>query len=74
MVDHPDDTKWVEKVPQLLNMVAIPLKAFEGVDTNNLKELKLVFPKESGKVAITDIELQNLGREKTEQQKVAAKQ
>jgi len=57
----------------LLNMVAIPLKAFEGVDTTSLKELKLVFPKESGKVAITDIELQNLGREKAEQT-VAAKQ
>lgn len=54
----------------LLNMVTIPLKAFEGVDTNNLKELKLMFPKESGKVAITDIELQNLGRDKPAQQLV----
>ncbi len=63
LVDHPDDAQWVEKVPQLLNMVAIPLQAFEGVDTNNLKELKLTFPKESGKVAIADIELQNLGRD-----------
>jgi len=73
MVDHSDDGRWTEQVPQLLNMVAIPLKAFEGVDTTSLKELKLVFPKESGKVAITDIELQNLGREKVEQT-VAAKQ
>ena len=50
-----------------MNMVAIPLKAFEGIDLTSLKELKLVFPKESGKVAITDIELQNLGRDKPAQ-------
>jgi hypothetical protein len=67
MTDRTDDALWAKSVPQILNMVAIPLKAFEGVDTNNLKELKLVFPKESGKVAITDIELQNLGREKPAQ-------
>lgn len=73
LADHPDDKIWSDKVPQLLNMVAIPLKAFEGIDTTSLKELKLVFPKESGKVAITDIELQNLGREKPDQA-VAARQ
>lgn len=67
MTDRTDDALWAKSVPQLMNMVAIPLKAFEGVDTNNLKELKLVFPKESGKVAITDIELQNLGRDKPAQ-------
>jgi hypothetical protein len=33
-------------------------------NATNLKQLKLNFPKESGKVAITDMELQNLGREK----------
>ncbi|UXN65600.1 hypothetical protein N8E89_08310 [Phyllobacterium sp. A18/5-2] len=55
----------------LLNMVAIPLRAFEGVDMTKLKELKLTFPKESGKVAITDIELQNLGREKPAETVVA---
>ncbi|RCW80634.1 alpha/beta hydrolase family protein [Phyllobacterium bourgognense] len=67
--DHPDDEVFANKgeLKVLMNMVAIPLKAFEGVDTNNLKELKLVFPKESGKVAITDIELQNLDREKPSQ-------
>jgi dienelactone hydrolase len=72
--DHPDDVPFAEKgeVKILMNMVAIPLKAFEGVDTNNLKELKLVFPKDSGKVAITDIELQNLGRDKPAQ-KLAGK-
>ncbi|PSH55218.1 hypothetical protein CU100_23415 [Phyllobacterium endophyticum] len=70
--DHPDDVAFVGQAKGLLNMVAIPLAAFEGVDTNNLKELKLVFPKESGKVAITDIELQNLGRDKPAQ-KLAGK-
>jgi len=73
LADHPDDWRWEDKVAQLMNMVAIPLKAFEGVDMTSLKELKLVFPKESGKVAITDIELQNLGREKAEKT-VAAEQ
>ncbi len=67
LVDHIDDVQWIGKLRQVMNMVAIPLNAFEGVDTNNLKELKLVFPKESGKVAITDIELQNLGRDKPAQ-------
>lgn len=68
MVDHPDDVPFADgQVKILMNMVAIPLKAFEGVDTNNLQTLKLVFPKESGKVAITDIELQNFGREKPSQ-------
>jgi hypothetical protein len=74
MVDDADDANYSSgQVKILMSMVAIPLKAFEGVDANNLKELKLVFPKESGKVAITDIELQNLGRDKP-QQKLAAKQ
>ncbi|WP_271897283.1 alpha/beta hydrolase family protein [Candidatus Phyllobacterium onerii] len=68
MVDHPDDSPFADgQVKILMNMVAIPLKAFEGIDLTSLKELKLVFPKESGKVAITDIELQNLGREKPSQ-------
>jgi hypothetical protein len=61
-MDHKDDAPYSSgQVKMLLNMVAIPLKAFEGVDLTSLKELKLAFPKESGKVAITDIELQNLG-------------
>ncbi|WP_210247025.1 alpha/beta hydrolase family protein, partial [Phyllobacterium endophyticum] len=48
LVDHPDDAAFAYQgeVKILMNMVAIPLAAFEGVDTNNLKELKLVFPKE----------------------------
>jgi hypothetical protein len=52
------------QVKMLMNMVAIPLRAFEGIDTTSLKELKLTFPKASGKVAIADIQLQNFGRDK----------
>ncbi|MBB3235654.1 hypothetical protein [Phyllobacterium endophyticum] len=64
LLDHKDDAPYANgQVKMLLNMVAIPLKAFRGVDLAHLKELKLAFPKESGKVAITDIELQNFGRD-----------
>lgn len=64
MLDDPTDAPYANgEVKILLNMVAIPLQAFEGVDLAHLKELKLAFPKESGKVAITDIELQNFGRD-----------
>lgn len=64
MLDDPTDAPYANgEVKILLNMVAIPLQAFEGVDLAHLKELKLSFPKESGKVAITDIELQNFGRD-----------
>jgi hypothetical protein len=64
LLDHKDDTPYANgQVKMLLNMVAIPLKAFEGIDLEHLKELKLAFPKKSGKVAITDIELQNFGRD-----------
>lgn len=62
--DDVKDALFVDKMQPLMNMVAIPLNAFEGVDLTRLKELKLTFPKASGKVAITDIELQNLGRAK----------
>ncbi len=63
MLDAAIDKAYAEgQAKILMNMVAIPLKAFEGVDLEHLKELKLAFPKESGKVAITDIELQNFGR------------
>ena len=62
-MDDPVDAPYANgQVKMLLNMVAIPLKAFEGIDLDHLKEFKLAFPKESGKVAITDIELQNFGR------------
>ncbi|HAO2892043.1 TPA: hypothetical protein IHM15_004647, partial [Escherichia coli] len=73
LIDNPDDVPLVgDTVVNVMNMVAIPLKAFDGIDLTKLKKLKLTFPKEWGKVAITDIELQNLGREKP-QQEVAAK-
>lgn len=62
--DDPADTIYAEDVKKLLNMVAIPLRAFEGIDTTSLKELKLTFPKASGKVALADIELQDFGRDK----------
>ncbi|WP_206607253.1 hypothetical protein [Rhizobium tubonense] len=65
MVDDNSDTPFNDgQVRELLNMVAIPLKAFQGIDTTKLKQLKLSFPRESGKIAITDIELQNFGRDK----------
>ncbi|WP_155810876.1 hypothetical protein [Phyllobacterium sp. UNC302MFCol5.2] len=64
MIDDPRDAPFADrKMASLLNMVAIPLKAFGGIDMTGLKELKLSFPKESGKVAVTDIELQNFSRE-----------
>ena len=64
MTDADADKPYASgQVKMLMNMVAIPLKAFEGIDLTHLKELKLSFPKESGKVAITDIELQNFGRD-----------
>ncbi|UGY09002.1 alpha/beta hydrolase family protein [Phyllobacterium pellucidum] len=64
MTDDPRDAPFAfVEMKSLLNMVAIPLKAFGGIDLANLKELKLSFPRESGKVAVTDIELQNFSRE-----------
>ncbi|RCW80901.1 hypothetical protein [Phyllobacterium bourgognense] len=63
LLDHTADAPYANgEVKMLLNMVAIPLQAFEGIDLAHLDKLKLAFPKESGKVAITDIELQNFGR------------
>ncbi|WP_139217652.1 hypothetical protein [Phyllobacterium sp. CL33Tsu] len=62
MTDDPRDTRFANgQMKVLLNMVAIPLKAFGGIDMTGLKELKLSFP--SGKVAVTGIELQNFSRE-----------
>jgi hypothetical protein len=43
-------------------MVAVRLAAFQGIDTSALAQLKLRFSKATGKVAITDIESQNLER------------
>lgn len=64
MIDDPIDKPYsTGQVKMLLNMVAIPLKAFAGIDLNNLKELKLTFPKDRGKVALADIQFQTLGRD-----------
>lgn len=47
---------------QLMNMVAIPLSAFRGLDMNRLRELRLELPAESGKIALADVQFQRLGR------------
>lgn len=66
MVDDPRDMAFNNgELRVLMNMVAIPLDNVEGIDVKSLKELKLTFPKEAGKVALTDIQLQSLGRPKT---------
>ncbi|MGH6860790.1 MAG: hypothetical protein ACRECY_11060 [Phyllobacterium sp.] len=69
LVNDARNTPYIDNrdVKTILNMVAIPLDAFEGVDRTKLTALTLAFPKESGKVAITDIELQDLGRQKPQQ-------
>ena len=43
-------------------MVAIPLAAFKGVNVNSLKELRLSFPAQTGKVALADVQFQQFGR------------
>lgn len=48
---------------QLMNMVAIPLSAFKGLNMNQLKELRLTLPGQSGKIALADVQLQKMGRE-----------
>ncbi|ATU93933.1 hypothetical protein B5P45_21190 [Phyllobacterium zundukense] len=63
LIDDTADKPYADGQVRMLNMVAIPLQAFVKVDMTNLKKLELTFPKESGKVAIADIELQNLGRD-----------
>ncbi|EJM99571.1 hypothetical protein [Phyllobacterium sp. YR531] len=74
LIDDPIDKPYSSgQTKMLLNMVAIPLKAFVGVDTTQLKELKLTFPKESGKVALADIQFQTFGRDKFGPRLVAAK-
>ena len=39
-------------------MISIPLKAFKGIKTEYLKELKFIYPKEKGGIAMNDIQLQ----------------
>lgn len=47
---------------QILNMVAIPLGAFQGVDMSSLKELRMNLPAPSGKVALADVQFQQMDR------------
>ncbi|MBB3257102.1 dienelactone hydrolase [Paraburkholderia bannensis] len=64
LIDDPQDVSFsgVGAPMQLLNMVAIPLAAFTGVDTTSLARVDLALPKASGMLAFTDLEFQNLGR------------
>lgn len=48
---------------QLMNMVALPLSAFKGLDMSRLKELRLDLPGQSGKIALADVQFQKMGRE-----------
>ncbi len=55
-----EDEKYKGTTSEALNMISIPLKAFKGIKTNYLKELKFIFPKEKGGIAMNDIQLQKL--------------
>jgi hypothetical protein len=43
-------------------MAAIPLGAFHGIDLNALTQLNLTMPGQQGKIALTDVQFQTLGR------------
>lgn len=62
MIDDKNDEAFIGSAPQLLNMVAIPLAAFSGIDIKKLSQLKISLPKNAGKIAIADIQLQNMQR------------
>jgi hypothetical protein len=63
LVDAIEDKPFENGAPtQLLNMIAIPLAAFSNIDTTRVAQVSLKFPKASGKVALADLELQNLER------------
>lgn len=46
----------------LLNMVAIPLTAFQNVNMASLQELRLKLLGQTGKIALADVQFQNMGR------------
>jgi hypothetical protein len=50
------------QVAQLMNMVALPLDAFTGVDKQHLQSLRLTLPAPGGKIALSDVQFQRLGR------------
>jgi hypothetical protein len=64
LVDAPEDAIYGDTgtTRPLLNMVAVPLKAFalHGVDLAHIKQVTLRFPKASGSVAVTDVLLQRM--------------
>jgi hypothetical protein len=63
LVDAKEDAPFANGAStQLLNMLAIPLAAFPNVDTTRLAEVSMTLPKASGKIALTDLEFQNLER------------
>ena len=55
-----EDELYQGKTAEALNMISIPLKAFKGIKTEYLKELKFIYPKEKGGIAMNDIQLQKL--------------
>ncbi|MET3497885.1 hypothetical protein [Variovorax boronicumulans] len=64
LVDAPEDAIYADTgtTRPLLNMVAVPLKAFavHDVDLEHIKQVKFRFPKASGSVAVTDVQLQRM--------------
>ncbi|WP_175804663.1 hypothetical protein [Burkholderia ambifaria] len=63
LVDAIEDKPFEDgAAPQLLNMVAIPLAAFPNIDTAHVAQVNLRFPKDSGAIALADLEFQNLER------------
>lgn len=64
LVDAPGDAIYADTgtTRPLLNMVAVPLKAFalHGVDLAHIQRVTLRFPKASGSVAVTDVQLQRM--------------
>lgn len=64
LVDAPEDAIYADTgtTRPLLNMVAVPLKAFavHAVDLEHIKQVKFRFPKASGSVAVTDVQLQRM--------------
>jgi len=64
LVDAPEDAIYADTgtTRPLLNMVAVPLKAFalHDVDLEHIKQVKFRFPKASGSVAVNDVQLQRM--------------
>ncbi|MBY4595540.1 hypothetical protein K3217_08335 [bacterium BD-1] len=64
LMPNAEDLPFVNGEPaQLMNMVAIPLSAFQGLDMGRLSELRLSLPGQSGKITLADVQFQRMGRE-----------